>query len=46
LLTVELGRLAKLRSLESQADELLEDIRILRLTARGSAPRRRSIPLT
>ena len=33
LLTVELGRLAKLHSLESEADELLEDVRILRLTS-------------
>lgn len=33
LLTVELGRLAKLRSLESEADELLEDVRILRVTS-------------
>jgi uncharacterized protein len=33
LLTVELGRLAKLHSLEPQADELLEDIRTLRLTS-------------
>jgi hypothetical protein len=35
LLTVELGRLAKLRSLESEADELMEDVRILRLTSAG-----------
>jgi hypothetical protein len=30
---VELGRLAKLHSLESEADELLEDVRVLRLTS-------------
>ncbi len=33
LLTVELGRLAKLHSLKSAADEMLEDLRIQRLTS-------------
>jgi predicted nucleic acid-binding protein len=33
MLTVELGRLAKLHSLESDADEMLEDIRLLRVTS-------------
>lgn len=33
MLTVELGRLAKLHSLESEADELLEDVKVLRLNS-------------
>lgn len=33
LLTVELGRLARLHSLELEADELMEDVRIQRLTS-------------
>jgi uncharacterized protein with PIN domain len=33
LVVVELGRLAKLHSLESEAGELLQDVRLLRITS-------------